>query len=227
MAGKTQNIVPMWKLLNKYVDLGEPTSFLDHEYLGCTQRQCETSKNIVDNYRNHVWIQNFRWSDGKLPCSENLRISSWSYDMEGVMPRNVWDDIVSWQTRRLNNSTMYQHQALIWWPSLQRRKIEIRKNWLKMLILGTYWKTRYSVVSEQTCTIDHKMDQSVWQTIKSIDFIHSSHMWIQTYVVMWIILQNNADWDCFKTLTSLEILKIRNPLLEEHCAFWEVIHLFQ
>ena len=33
------------------VDLGEPTSFLDHVYLGCTQRQCETSKDIVDNYR--------------------------------------------------------------------------------------------------------------------------------------------------------------------------------
>ena len=27
----------------------------------------------------------------------------------------------------------------------------------------------------------------------------------------------------FKTLTSREILKIRNPLLEEHCAFLEVI----
>ena len=45
-------------------------------------------------------------------------------------------------------------------------------------------------------------------------------------IVMWEILPNNADWDCFKTLTSREILKIRNPLLEEHCAFWEVIHTF-
>ena len=33
------------------VDMGEPTSFLDHVYLGCTQRQCEISKDIVDNYR--------------------------------------------------------------------------------------------------------------------------------------------------------------------------------
>ena len=32
---------------------------------------------------------------------------------------------------------------------------------------------------------------------------------------MWVILQNNADWDCFRTLTSREILKIQNPLLEE------------
>ena len=51
LAGKKQNLDPMWKLLNKEVDLGEPTSFLDHVYLGCTQRQCQISKDIVDNYR--------------------------------------------------------------------------------------------------------------------------------------------------------------------------------
>ena len=51
LAGKKHNIDPMWKVLNKEVDLGEPTSFLDHVYLGCTQRQCETRKDIVDNYR--------------------------------------------------------------------------------------------------------------------------------------------------------------------------------
>ena len=37
LAGKKQNLDPMWKILNKEVDLGEPTSFLDHVYLGCTQ----------------------------------------------------------------------------------------------------------------------------------------------------------------------------------------------
>ena len=48
---KKQNLDPMWKLLIKEVDLGEPTSFLDHENLGCTQRQCQISKDFVDNYR--------------------------------------------------------------------------------------------------------------------------------------------------------------------------------
>ena len=33
LAGKKHNLDPMWKLLNKEVDLGEPTSFLDHVYL--------------------------------------------------------------------------------------------------------------------------------------------------------------------------------------------------
>ena len=36
----------------KDVDLGEPTSFLDHVYLGCTQRECQTSKDIVYNKRS-------------------------------------------------------------------------------------------------------------------------------------------------------------------------------
>ena len=52
-------------------------------------------------------------------------------------------------------------------------------------------------------------------------------MRIQTILSCGIILQNHAGWDCFKILTSQEILKIQNPLLEEHCAFLEVIHLFQ
>ena len=39
-------------------------------------------------------------------------------------------------------------------------------------------------------------------------------------VVMWEIHLNNADWDCFKILTSREILKIQNPLLGEHYAFF-------
>ena len=46
-------------------------------------------------------------------------------------------------------------------------------------------------------------------------------------IVMWEILLSNADWDCFKTLTLREMLKIQNPLLEEHYAFLVVIHLFQ
>ena len=38
--GGKQNMVPMWKKLMKLVDLDEPTSILDHVYLGCTQRDC-------------------------------------------------------------------------------------------------------------------------------------------------------------------------------------------
>ena len=72
---------PMWKVLNKEVDLGEPTSFLDHVYLVRTQRRREISKDTVDNYRA---MFEFRISaTEKLPYSDNRRISSWSHEMEG------------------------------------------------------------------------------------------------------------------------------------------------
>ena len=73
----------MWIVLNKEVDLGEPTSFLDHVYLGCTQRQCEVSQNIVDNYRTMFESRISAGRTEKLPFSQNTRISSWSYDMVG------------------------------------------------------------------------------------------------------------------------------------------------
>ena len=52
MAGKTENLRPTWKILMKGVELGEPTSFLDHVYLGCTQRKCTISSEIVTKYRD-------------------------------------------------------------------------------------------------------------------------------------------------------------------------------
>ena len=83
MAGKKHNIDPMWKVLNKEVDLGEPTSFLEHVYLGCTQRECEVSQNIVDNYRTMFESRISAGGLEKLPFSQKIRISSWSYDMVG------------------------------------------------------------------------------------------------------------------------------------------------
>ena len=83
LVGKKQNLDPMWKLLNKEVDLGEPTSFLYHEYLGCTQRQCDISKDVVDNYRAMFESRISAGRTEKHSYSENFRISSWSYDMEG------------------------------------------------------------------------------------------------------------------------------------------------
>ena len=83
LAGKKQNLDPMRKLLNKEVDLGEPTSFLDHVFLGYTQRQCEISKVIVDNDRTMFESRISAGGTEKLPYPQNLRISPWSYDMEG------------------------------------------------------------------------------------------------------------------------------------------------
>ena len=86
LAGKKQNNGPMWKVLMKDVDLGEPTSFLDHVFLGCTQRECHTSKDIVDQLQKVS-----AGATEKRSSSEELgaNISSWSYDMEGCAKKCV------------------------------------------------------------------------------------------------------------------------------------------
>ena len=46
MTGRKQNVAPMWKKLMKNVHLG----FLDHVYLGCTQRECKPNESIIANF---------------------------------------------------------------------------------------------------------------------------------------------------------------------------------
>ena len=126
LAGKKHNIDPMWKVLNKEVDLGEPTSFLDHANLGCTQRQCEVSQNIVDNYRT---MFESRISAG---ATENYRARKICVSLRGrmtwwVMQRSVWNDIVSWQTRLHNNSTKYLLHASMT-TTLKRKKQNLLEN---------------------------------------------------------------------------------------------------
>ena len=122
LAGKKHNIDPMWKVLNKEVDLGEPTSFLDHVYLGCTQRQCEVSQDIVDNYRTTFESRISAGGLEKLPFSQNIHISSWSYDMAGHAKKCVWNDTASWRTRRLSNSTKYLLQASMTTTSKKKKQ---------------------------------------------------------------------------------------------------------
>ena len=122
LAGKKQNLDPMWKVLNKEVDLGEPTSFLDHVYLGCTQRQCEASQNIVDNYRTMFESRISAGGLEKLPFPQNIRISSYGFMTWLVMQRSVWNDIVSWRTRLHNNSLKYLLHASMTTTSKKKKQ---------------------------------------------------------------------------------------------------------
>ena len=85
MAGRKQNTAPMWKKLMKLVDPGEPTSFLDHVYFGCTQRECKSNETIIDDYRKMFESRISAGAAEKLPLLEkpHAKTVAWSYDMEG------------------------------------------------------------------------------------------------------------------------------------------------
>ena len=139
---------------------------------------------------------------------------------------------ILWVGKQDDSTTLQGIYSLHRLPSFQIRRIEICRrivtsllsNCSEMLILGTYWKTWYSMV--RNLHDRSQLDQSLWKKIISFDLTFILHVSTNS-VVMWETLPNNADWDCFKTPILQEILRIQSPLLEEHCAFLEVIHLFQ
>ena len=54
LAGKKQNIDPMWKVLNKEVDLGEPTSFPGSCFLGLHSTKMRNKQRYCGQLQNHV-----------------------------------------------------------------------------------------------------------------------------------------------------------------------------
>ena len=133
----------------------------------CTQRQCEISKDIVDNNRTMFESRISAGATKKLPCSENLRISWWSYDMEGHAKKCVE------RFCELANKTTQQHYKVST-PCLDDHHFkeeelksvgELSKVCsqmvLKCLYLARIGRPDILWSVNKLCTINHKMNQSM------------------------------------------------------------------
>ena len=89
LAGKKQDL--MWKTSMKHVDPGEPTSFLDHVYLGCTQRDCKSNESMIDEYRKMFGSRIPARATEKLTGWETSHANTiaWSYDMAAHAKKGV------------------------------------------------------------------------------------------------------------------------------------------
>ena len=179
--------LPCGRELMKNVDLDEPTSFLDHVYLGCTQRECKPNEMFCEN--KDVWITYFCWSNWKI-----TRLGKASRkDRRVVLRHGRTCSKMRWAILRAGkqkSGATYKVSS----PCLDDHQFEQEELesvgelsqvcsqivFIKMLVPGTNWETRHSVVCQQTCKSSHKMDSGMRQTICKIDFIHSSHKWIPT-----------------------------------------------
>ena len=167
-AGHKQDANPMWKVLTKEVDLGEPTCFFDHVYLGCTERQCAGATQRLPFFGNYSYFFVVLW--------------------HGRSCKEVCGTIL-WVGEQNDSTTLQSINSLHWRPSFQRRRNEI--SWrivtsmlsivLKSFFLVRIGKTWYSLVSGQTCTIVYILEQSMWQTLESIDILQSSHVNLKQY----------------------------------------------
>ena len=78
----------MWKKLLKLVDLGEPTSFLDHAYWRCTRRECKPNEIIVNEYRDMFESRTTARAEKFLGWEKpHAKTVAGSYEMEGHAPK--------------------------------------------------------------------------------------------------------------------------------------------
>ena len=168
-----------------------------------------------------------------LPFHQNLRISSWSYDMEGHAKKCVerYCELANKTTQQLykmSTPCIDDHQ-------LKEEEMKSVGELLKVcsqIVLKCLYVARigrpdiYSIVSKKLAPSITKWTKACDKNLNRLtSYIH--HTCDADNIVVWGVRPNSADWDWFKTLTLREISKIRNPLLEKHCAFLEVKPLFQ
>ena len=140
-----------------------------------------------------------------------------------------------WIGKQDDSTNLQSIYSFHWWPPLQRRSYPICWRLVRSMLsncsemLETWQELDDLIFHGQWLNL-HDRSQS-GRKLVTYDWI----AWYLTFIthvnmnsiVMWVILQNIAGLDCSKTPILQEILRIQNQHHEEHCAFLEVIHLFQ
>ena len=172
--------------------------------------------------QSHVWITNLREGNSKTSIhSENFRISSLTFDMEGHAKKCVerYCELANRTTQKL----YIKEEEL-------KSVGELSQVCSQIVLKCLYLHELVDLIFYGQWTNLHDRSRNGPELVTN-DWIS----WYLTFIthvntnsiVMWVILQSNADWDCFKTPILREILRTQNLLQVEHCAFWEVIRLFQ
>ena len=168
----------------------------------------------------------------KLPFLQNIRISSWSYDMEGHAKKCVerYCELANKTTQQLykvSTPCIDDHH----FKEEEMKSVGELSQVCSQIVLKCLYLAR--IGRPDILWSVNKLARSITKWTKACGkrlnrFISFFIIHVNTdNIAMWVILQNIADWDCFKTLILREILRTQNPLLEEHYAFSAATHLFQ
>ena len=150
-----------------------------------------------------------------------------------VMSRNESNDVLSWRSGRLSNSTKYPLHASMTIIS-KKKKQNLLEN-CQIHALKLFWNAWtwhgledliYSMVIERSLNGRSKNGPKL--------VTNDYFVWSLTYIIhvnansmaMWETLRNNAHWDCFKTPILQEILRIQNRHQVVRCPFLDDIRLF-
>ena len=164
---KTENMEPTWKTLMNDVELGEPTSSLDLVYLGCSQRECKISNEIVANCRDMFQPRSSAGAMEKNDRPElqgNLMHEQYLLVTWKVTQRNVWKDIANFRIKLRNNYTKSRHHARMT-INLRKKKMDqliincLLTNCSDISIFDTYSEAWCFAICDETCSCSDEMDK--------------------------------------------------------------------
>ena len=134
LAGKKQNIDPMWKELMKEVDVGEPTSFLDHVFWVALNEIAKRAKILCKITETCFILRSVQERKIYHLVQGNLtQISLHGPVIWKVMQRNVWSDIANRRTKQPSNCTKSQRFALTV-INLKKRNWDVLENCQKFAL---------------------------------------------------------------------------------------------
>ena len=91
-----------------------PTSFLDHVYVGCTQRECKPNKTMIEQYTK---IFESRISVGSKISNKTSNVT---FGHGKDMLKNALSNILNWQPRKWINCTKFK--TLTWMITFSKKR---------------------------------------------------------------------------------------------------------
>ena len=204
----------------KNVAIEEPTSFLDHVYLECAQRECKPNDTTTEQYKkclNHVFLleQQKNYQDGKSHMRKlQRRPTTWK-----DMLKNVWNEIANWQIR--GTAVKKRYPVLAWTITKSKKRKSLNQ-------LENCHKSAHKL-SKNDCTWQELVEQTFCR--QSTNFRDLSQNGLKLVTDDWpdqfpkftreVITANIVMW------VTRQILRTQNQHQVEFCAFSEVEHLYQ
>ena len=228
------NLALLWKKLMKDVDIEEQTLFLDHVYLGCTQRECKPNDKFIGQYNKMFEscisagvIGNYQ--DGTNLVQKVQRgPATWKEMLEKCMER--YCELANKKTEQLHavsHPCLDDHQ-------IKKEELENKSALSEVcshIVLKWFYLAR--IGRPDILWSVNKLARSVTKWTQACDrrparLISCIHFTkITANIVMWAMRLKIVDWGYFKIQTLQEILKTQNPHQAEFCAFLKVEHLYR
>ena len=165
----------------KKVDIDETTPFLDHVFLGCTQRECKPNETIIEQYAKTFESRISAWATEKLLEWERLHAKNSSVVLRhgSAYQKCVerYCELANQKVEQLykvSNPCLNDHQFL----QEELESVEELSEVCSHIVLCLYLARmgRPDILWSVN---------KLAQTLIKADFLHSSHMWISDNIVMW------------------------------------------